>query len=505
MSVVVEPPVATTDIAVENPATGEVIGTIPAMSAGEVAEAAKRARAAQPAWRARSISARGQVFKNAQKWLFQNHDRVVESISSETGKTSEDAALEFAVAVQSFGFWAKNSGKYLADEKVSARSPLILGRSVRVRYEPIGLIGVIGPWNYPLVNAFCDCVPALMAGNAVILKPSEVTPMTGLLAAEMMQASGLPENVFQVVTGAGETGSALVDESDYVMFTGSTRTGRKVMQRAADTMTQVSLELGGKDPMIVLKDADLERAANGAVFYSMNNGGQVCISVERVYVEEPIYDEFVTKVVGKVKELRQGKYSGGPGTVEVGAVTFTPQLGIIKGHVDDAVAKGAKVVAGGKQAEGPGQFWEPTVLVDVDHSMTCMTEETFGPTLPIMKVKDSEEAVKMANDSDYGLQSSIWTKDMKKGQALAERMESGACCINDAQINYAAFGAPMGGWKTSGVGTRHGSGGIRKYCKTQTIMANRFTMKRDLFMYPYSSKQAERLGKMLKTIYGRGA
>ena len=452
----------------------------------------------------RACAARGQVFKNAQKWLFQNHDRVVESISSETGKTAEDAALEFAVAVQSFGFWAKNAAKYLADEKVAARSPLILGRSVRVRYEPIGLIGVIGPWNYPLVNAFCDCVPALMAGNAVILKPSEVTPMTGLLAAEMMAASGLPENIFQVVTGAGETGSALVDESDFVMFTGSTRTGKKVMQRAADTMTQVSLELGGKDPMIVLKDADLERAANGAVFYSMNNGGQVCISVERVYVEEPIYDEFVTKVVGKVKELRQGK-PGESGTVEVGAVTFTPQLGIIKGHVDDAVAKGAKVVAGGKQAEGPGQFWEPTVLVDVDHSMTCMTEETFGPTLPIMKVKDSEEAVKMANDSDYGLQSSIWTKDMKKGQALAERMESGACCINDAQINYAAFGAPMGGWKTSGVGSRHGAGGIRKYCKTQTIMANRFAMKRDLFMYPYSSKQAERLGRMLKMVYGRGA
>ena len=325
MSVVAERPVAASEIAVENPATGEVVGTVPVMSAEEVAEAAKRARAAQPAWAAIGVKARGEVFKRAQQWLFQNEDRMVDCIRSETGKTTEDANLEFAIAVQAFSFWAKNAPKYLADEKVRASSPLILGRSIRVRYAPVGLVGVIGPWNYPLVNAFGDCVPALMAGNSVILKPSEVTPMTALLAADMMKASGLPENVFQVVTGAGETGSALVDQVDFVMFTGSTRTGKKVMQRAAETLTPVSLELGGKDPMIVLKDADLERAANGAVFYSMNNGGQVCISVERVYVEEPVYDEFVSKVVGKVGQLRQG--SGAVGTTEVGAVTFTPQVG----------------------------------------------------------------------------------------------------------------------------------------------------------------------------------
>jgi acyl-CoA reductase-like NAD-dependent aldehyde dehydrogenase len=503
MSVVAERPAAASEIAVENPATGEVVGTVPVMSAEEVAEAAKRARAAQPAWAAIGVKARGEVFKRAQQWLFQNEDRMIDCIRSETGKTTEDANLEFAIAVQAFSFWAKNAPKYLADEKVRASSPLILGRSIRVRYAPVGLVGVIGPWNYPLVNAFGDCVPALMAGNSVILKPSEVTPMTALLAADMMKAAGLPDNVFQVVTGAGETGSALVDQVDFVMFTGSTRTGKKVMQRAAETLTPVSLELGGKDPMIVLKDADLERAANGAVFYSMNNGGQVCISVERVYVEEPVYDEFVSKVVGKVGQLRQG--SGAVGTTEVGAVTFTPQVDIIKGHVDDALSKGAKALTGGETGEGPGQFFKPTVLVDVDHSMSCMTEETFGPTLPIMKVKDADEAVKMANDSIYGLQSSIWTKDIAKGQELAERVEAGACCINDAMLNYGAFGAPMGGWKESGVGSRHGAGGIRKYCKTQTIMANRFAMKRDLFMFPYSSKQAERLGKMLKMLYGRGA
>jgi acyl-CoA reductase-like NAD-dependent aldehyde dehydrogenase len=490
-------------IPVENPATGETIATVPVVSADEVARRAARARAAQPAWRDAGVEARGRVFRRAQHWLLQHADRFFETIIAESGKTYEDAQIEITAAAQSFRFWAKNARRHLADERVPTRGPLLLGRKVAVRYEPVGLVGVIGPWNYPLVNTFCDAVPALLAGNAVLLKPSEVTPLTSFLVAEMMQASGLPADVLQVVSGGAETGTAVVDEADFVMFTGSVATGRKVMERAARTMTPVSLELGGKDPMIVLADANLERAANGAVYYSMLNSGQVCISVERVYVEAPVYDEFVAKVVGKVRSLRQGA-PGGPGSVEVGALTFPPQLETIESHVADAVAKGAKVLSGGRRPEGPGRFYEPTVLVDVDHSMACMTDETFGPVLPIMKVRDADEAIALANDSRYGLQSSIWTGDGKRGRRLARRLQAGVCCVNDAMVNYTAFAAPMGGWKTSGVGSRHGAGGIRKYCTTQTVLVNRLPLNRDLHMYPYSEGVSKLMTRAVRWLYGRG-
>ena len=335
------------------------------------------------------------------------------------------------------------------------------------------MIGVIGPWNYPLTNSFGDCIPALAAGNAVVLKPSEVTPLTSLLIADAMRECGLPEHVFAVATGDGATGAALIDEVDMVMFTGSTATGKKVMERAARTLTPVSLELGGKDPMIVLADADVERATSAAAYYSMQNAGQTCISVERVYVEAPIYDEFVDKLTRKVSALRQGA-SSGPGTVDVGAITFPPQLDIIGRHVDQAREAGARVLTGGASREDGGRFYEPTVLVDVDHTMACMTEETFGPTVPVMKVADADEAVRLANDSDYGLAASVWTRDAARGEEIARRVEAGAVCVNDAQLNWLAFELPMGGWKSSGLGARHGAGGIRKYCRQQSLLVTRF-------------------------------
>src|SRR5690349_4383795 len=245
-----------------------------------------------------------------------------------------------------------------------------------VRYRPLGVVGVIGPWNYPLVNSVGDAIPALAAGNAVVVKPSEVTPLTSLLFQRGLHEAGLPEGIFQVAVGTGETGAVLIDHVDMVMFTGSTRTGRKVMARAAQTLTPVSLELGGKDPLIVLADADLERAANAAVYYSMQNGGQTCISIERVYVEAPVYDAFVGKLTEKVKALRQGEPHG-PGSVDVGAVTFAPQLEIVSRHVEAARQAGARVVAGGHGSSDHGRYFEPTLLLDVDHSMECMTEETF--------------------------------------------------------------------------------------------------------------------------------
>src|SRR5271154_2139425 len=404
---------ASGDIPVENPATGETVGTVPDLGAEAVAQMAVRARAAQPQWEAFGFEGRARILLRAQKWLMDNAEQVVATIVSETGKTFEDASLaEISYAGNAFGFWATHAPEYLADERVKSGQLLVKGKKLILRYRPLGLIGVIGPWNYPLTNSFGDCIPALAAGNSVILKPSEVTPLTSLLMAEGLRECGLPENVFQVATGRGETGAALVEQVDMIMFTGSTRTGRKVAEAAARRLIPASLELGGKDPMVVLRDADVERAANTAVWGAMMNGGQTCISIERAYVEAPAYGEFVAKVAEKVRALRQGR-SGAPGSVDIGAVTFPPQLEIIEDHVSDAVAKGARVLGGGKRGgEGTGgDFFEPTVLVDVDHTMKCMTEETFGPTLPIMKVTDEDEAVRLANDSIYGLSGSVFGRD----------------------------------------------------------------------------------------------
>jgi acyl-CoA reductase-like NAD-dependent aldehyde dehydrogenase len=491
-------------IPVENPATGEIAGTVPDLGADAVAEMAKRGRAAQPEWEAYGFEGRARVLRRAQKWLMDNAERVIQTIVSETGKTHEDAEFaEIGYAANAFGFWAKEGPVYLADEKVKSSQVLVKGKRLVLRYQPLGLIGVIGPWNYPLTNSFGDCIPALMAGNSVILKPSEITPLTSLLMAEGLRECGLPENVLQIATGRGQTGAALVEEVDMIMFTGSTRTGTKVAEAAARRLIPASLELGGKDPMIVLSDADLERAANFAAYYSMQNAGQTCISIERVYVEEPVYDEFVEKVTEKVGALRVGKPEGF-GSVEVGAITFPPQMETIKDHVADAVQKGARVLTGGNEVQGPGRFFEPTVLVDVDHSMKCMTEETFGPTLPIMKVRDAEEAVRLANDSPYGLGASVFSRDTKRGEAIARRLEAGAANVNDAMINYTVLELPMGGAKASGLGSRHGPGGIRKYCSQQAIVVTRLGMKKELFMYPYKSRTSRMLAGLFKLMYGRG-
>ncbi|HET8980115.1 MAG TPA: aldehyde dehydrogenase family protein [Solirubrobacteraceae bacterium] len=493
-------------IAVENPATGEIITNVPRLGASELVEMAGRARQAQPQWEAIGFDGRARIMRRAQKWMLDHAERVLETVVKESGKTHEDAQLaDLGYTVAALGFWAKEAARYLADERLpSWNNPVAIGKKLVVRYVPVGVVGVIGPWNYPIANSFGDCIPALMAGNAVILKPSEVTPLSSLLMAEMMRECGLPEDVFQVATGDGSTGAALIAQVDTVMFTGSSRSGKAVMKAAADALIPCYLELGGKDPMIVCADANIERAANAAAFYSMNNGGQVCISVERCYVEEPVYDEFVSRVVDTVRSLRQGEPQG-EGTVDVGAVVFPPQLDIIEGHVRDAVDKGAKVLTGGHAHAERGRYFEPTVLVDVDHSMRCMQEETFGPTLPIMKIASAEEGVRLANDSDYGLQASVWTSDTDRGEQLARRIHAGVVCVNDAQINYSALNLPMGGWKTSGVGTRHGANGIRKYCKVQSLLVTRRALKREPFMFPYRARQTLMLRRFFRLFYGRGA
>jgi acyl-CoA reductase-like NAD-dependent aldehyde dehydrogenase len=499
-------PDAEQNIPVENPATGEIVATVPDLGVEAVAQMAARGRSAQPGWEALGFEGRGRVLLRAQKWLMDNAEQVIATIISETGKTFEDASLaEISYAGNAFGFWAKQAPEYLADERVKSGQLLVKGKKLILRYRPLGLIGVIGPWNYPLTNSFGDCIPALAAGNSVILKPSEVTPLTSMLMAEGLRECGLPEGVLQIATGRGATGAALVEEVDMIMFTGSTATGRKVAEAAARRLIPASLELGGKDPMIVLSDADLERAANFATYYSMQNAGQTCISIERAYVEAPVYDEFVAKVSEKVRALRVGVPQG-PGSVEVGAITFPPQLQTIEDHVSDAVDRGAHVLAGGHTVKtGGGRFYEPTVLVDVDHTMKIMTEETFGPTLPIMKVADSEEAVRLANDSPYGLGSSVFTRDTERGEQIARQLQTGAANVNDAMINYTVLELPMGGAKASGLGSRHGAGGIRKYTSQQAIVITpRLALKREPHMYPYKKRTSRLLARVFKFLYGRG-
>jgi acyl-CoA reductase-like NAD-dependent aldehyde dehydrogenase/choline dehydrogenase-like flavoprotein len=488
-------------IPVENPATGETIATVPDLGADGVRAMVAAAREAQPGWQAMGFEGRAEVLLAARRWMVANAERVIGTIVGETGRPADETQFaELSYGLAALEFWAKKAPEYLADEDIESVSPVVRGRRMVIRYAPVGVVGVIGPWNYPLNNSFGDCIPALAAGNAVIMKPSEITPLTSLLMAEMLTDSGIPANVFQVATGRGETGAALIDEVDFVMFTGSVATGKKVMAQAAQTLTPVSLEMGGKDPMIVLADADLERAVNAAVSYGLNNSGQVCISVERIYVEEPVHDEFVQKLTERVRTLRQGP-PGEPGSVDIGAIIFPPQMEVISEHVRDAVEKGATVVTGGEPAAGPGRFYPPTILTGVDHSMRCMVEETFGPTLPVMKVTDVEQAVGLANEGPYGLQASVWTRDHERGEEVARRIEAGSVCVNDAQVNYAALELPMGGWKESGLGSRHGRDGIRKYTRRQSLMiVPGYAPSRDPHHFPYSAQASQAMGEVFAAL-----
>jgi acyl-CoA reductase-like NAD-dependent aldehyde dehydrogenase len=489
---------------VENPATGQSVAEVPSLSREGAVELVERARAAQPAWEALGFRGRGNLMRDMRKWLVENRKRVIKTLSDENGKPYEDAQLEIFYCADALGFWAKQAPRWLADERERPHSPLLLGRKVINRYLPYGVVGVIGPWNYPLINNFGDAIPALMAGNSVVLKPASITPLSSMLMEEGMRAVGAPDDVFLVANGPGSTvGSALVDSVDMLHFTGSTEVGRRLAEQAAKRLLPITLELGGKDPMIVLRDANLERAANAAVWGALQNGGQTCISIERVYVEGDAYEAFVSKVVEKVARLRQGP-PGRPGEVEIGAITSPEQADIVAEHLHDAVEKGAKVEVGGKRGPGPGTFFEPTVLTNVDHSMKIMREETFGPTLPIMRVESEEEAVRLANDSDMGLDASVFAKDPDHAERVARQVQSGAVVVNDALANYFAMEIPIGGMKQSGVGARHGRIGIQKYAKRQNLVVTRFGPNRELYYFPYSKPAAKLTEWMIVALYGRG-
>jgi acyl-CoA reductase-like NAD-dependent aldehyde dehydrogenase len=491
-------------LAVENPATGQVVAEVPSLGHDETLALVARARAAQPEWEALGFRGRGDLLRDMRKWLVSNRGRAIQTLCEENGKSYEDAQLEVFYCADALGFWAKRAGKWLADERERPHSPLLFGRKIVNRYVPYGVVGVIGPWNYPLINNFGDAIPALMAGNSVVLKPASITPLSSMLMAEGMREVGVPEGVFLVATGSGGTvGSALVESVDMLHFTGSTEVGRRLMEQGAKRLLPVTLELGGKDPMVVLRDANLERAANAAVWGALQNAGQTCISVERVYVEGDAYEPFVAKVVDKVRRLRQGA-PGGPGEIDLGALTSPEQVEIVQEHLRDAVEKGATIETGGNLRPGTGRFFEPTVLTNVDHSMRIMTEETFGPTLPIMRVDSEEEAVRMANDSSMGLDSSVFAGDVSHGERVARRIQSGSVVVNDALTNYFAMEIPIGGVKESGVGARHGKVGIQKYCQRQNMVVTRFGLDREVYYFPYRKSSAKLTELLIVALFGRG-
>jgi acyl-CoA reductase-like NAD-dependent aldehyde dehydrogenase len=486
-----------------NPSTGEAITSLPVHDADDVRAAARRLRAAQPEWEALGYEGRYRLLGKWREWVFDNIDRLADVLVSETGKVRHEALLEIPVVPDLINYYGARAGRFLADERFAPHAPLLKGKSVKVVYRPQPLVGVISPWNFPVMLSAGDAVPALCAGSAVLYKPSEITPLSLLeLLRGWKEEVGGPD-VMEAVTGFGETGSALVDEVDFVHFTGSAATGKKVMARAAETLTPVSLELGGKDPMIVLDDADVERAANGAAWGGLVNSGQVCTSVERVYVAEALYERFVSKLTDGVTSLRQGRDEPAF-SKDVGAMTSPSQVGIVEDHIQDAVEQGARVLVGGKRREGAGDFFEPTVLVDVDHSMKIMREETFGPVIPVMKVRDEEEAIRLANDSPYGLSASVWARDRDRGERVARRLEVGACNVNDVMTNVLISDAPMVGWKSSGVGGRYGVDGIRKFCRKEAITSSRLAPKSEAIWFPYSKRKGKLLGAASRLFNSRG-
>jgi acyl-CoA reductase-like NAD-dependent aldehyde dehydrogenase len=492
---------AAATIDVRNPATGESIATLGVDSPADVAATVARVRANQPEWEAMGIEGRYHWLGKLRDWLLDNNERILDTMQRETGKVRADASNEPGYLADLINFYGTRAAKFIGEESIRPHSPLLAARKLRVQYRPYPVVGIISPWNFPLVLTLGDAVPALMAGAAAVIKPSEFTPL-GL--AEVVEAwkreIGGPD-VLDCVQGFGETGGALVDGVDFIQFTGSDRTGRKVMARAAETLTPVSLELGGKDPMIVLDDADVDRAANAAAWGGMMNSGQICISVERIYVEEPVYDEFVSKLTTAVGKLRQGA-DDARDPKDVGAMTSPNQTAIVEDQVEDALAGGAKAVTGGKRVPGPGDYFEPTVLVDVDHSMKVMRDETFGPVVGVMKVHDAEEAVRLANDSRYGLSGSVFG-ERERAERVARRVESGAVNVNDVLINYFASDVPMGGWKQSGIGYRHGAPGIKKFCRTGSLVITRFGGKREPTWYPYTKARRGLIARLSKAFYGR--
>jgi acyl-CoA reductase-like NAD-dependent aldehyde dehydrogenase len=495
--------VSSESITVRNPATLARIAELPVTTPAEVARAAARARQAQLLWQARRFAERAKLLYRFRDLLIDEQERLADIVTSESGKPrAEVFCNELFYVCDVIGFWTKNAEKFLSPEKIRPHLFMFKSKKVLSCHEPLGVIGIISPWNFPLVLTAGEAVPALMAGNAVLIKPSELTPLTALFVEELAQKAGFPDDLLQVIIGGAETAQALINDVDMISFTGSVEAGKLVAHRAAERLIPVSLELGGKDAAIVLKDADLERAANACVWGALMNSGQVCTSIERIYVEEPVYESFVARVLERVNALRQGPSDE---EVEVGSMSSQEQFEKVKAQVTEAIAMGAKALTGGRSdGKFAGLYYEPTVLVDVNHEMSVVRDETFGPVIPILKVRDAAEAVRKANDSRYGLDACVFSRDKQNAARLAANLHAGTVCINDALVNYVIPDAPMGGMKESGFGRRHGAEGIRKYSRQKTIVIDRFGLKRDFPWFPASRKKTEQMRRLISLLWRSG-
>ncbi len=485
-------PLQTDEIVSYNPATGAEVGRVAVTSPEAVAQAVNDGRAAFAKWKATSFAERSRLVMAAREVLLGEMGEIASLISRESGKPVAEAfSMEIAPVLDLMQYFAKNTEKLLRPAKIGIGIYGLMGRSSRIVYHPLGVVGIIPAWNYPFSIPLGEATMALMAGNTVVIKPSELTPMIGLKIGEILEKAGFPENTIQIVSGGGATGAALVEAApDKIMFTGSVATGKKIAAAASKNLTSVVLELGGKDPMIVFADANLDLAAGAAVWGAFCNSGQSCSSVERLYVEESVAEELTRKIVEKTKQLKQG--SGENVDVSIGAMSSERQVKIVEDHVEDFRAAGAKIETGGRRnPDLEGLFYEPTVITNANNDMRAMQEETFGPTLPIATFSTEEEAIRLANDSEFGLTASVWTRDRARGQRVAQKIEAGSVCVNEVLYTHGIGQTPWGGFKNSGRGRTHGREGLMELVQPQHIHVNKLALMPDAWWMPYSATAVE--------------
>src|SRR5690348_4854509 len=476
-------------IASVNPATGEVLREFDCAGEEEVRAAVERARAAQPAWQELGVGKRLQVLRRFQTLLQEKKADVARLITQEAGKPYVESLLtEVLMVLDATQFLIANARGLLRDQRIGHANLVMKAKRGRVRREPYGVLGIISPWNYPFNIPATEGLAALAAGNAVVVKPSEFTSLSALELQALLRTAGVPEDIFQVLVGAGATGAALANSQiDKLIFTGSVASGKKVAQAAAARLLPVVLELGGKDPMLVLDDADLEVASSAAVWGAFVNAGQTCLSVERCYVHRSLYHRFADLCATKTAMLKVG--NGLDETTEIGPLINERQLSIVESHVHDALQLGARLLFGGVRLPEKGpNFFAPTVLVDVNHPMRVMREETFGPMLPIMPFDSDDDAVRLANASEFGLAASVWTRHPGRGEALGRRIRAGTVMVNDVVSCFGISEAPHGGIKSSGIGRTHGRLGLEEMSWIQYLDSDRLPGMRKVWWYGYGAE-----------------